>query len=124
MNRPLKFRVWDKAEREFADIHEYDSKNWFDRFSSGKSAIPETLTLQQFVGIVDKNGMEIYEGDIVEFSYETYQGEIEKSVGEVYFEDGIFYFGRKEKFATNDCNFLESSLEIIGNNFENPELID
>jgi uncharacterized phage protein (TIGR01671 family) len=65
----IKFRIWDKAENEFADLFEYeDSVNWFRRYEFW-AKIPDSLIIEQFTGLKDKNGKEIYEGDILEFNY-------------------------------------------------------
>ncbi len=139
MNREIKFRVWDKQTKQWFPIENAmglvlnpKSTDLVFMTQSGPYKIPETnqedgginrFILQQYIGVNDKNDKLIYEGDIVKFNYNTYEHEVQIEIGEVYFEDGIFMFGRDLGFATNDCNFNTKSLEVIGNILENPELI-
>ena len=76
-----------------------------------------------YSGVVDKRGNRIFSGDIVSFSWFIGEHDVENSTGEVYFEEGLFLFGRKDQFATNDSNFDKKSLEIIGNIYENSTLL-
>lgn len=128
MGRLLKFRVWDNLKKHWVsntDVWRIRTKN----FGVGELTppaiyfpqYPEGLTIQQYIGLIDKNGDEIYEGDIVKFVYEAYEHDYEECIGEVFFEDGIFYFSREHQFATNDHNFKKYTLEILGNIIENPE---
>jgi len=78
---------------------------------------PETVG--QFTGLHDKNGVEIYEGDFVEFVNTSYK----RVVGYIEFDDGEY------KITNGDGNTslrrairTDGYLEIVGNIYENPEL--
>jgi len=79
--------------------------------------------VMQWTGLKDKNEKDIYEGDIVKFLWKDSENSYEECVGQVFFKNGIFYFDNDYMFAANDCNFMQNSLEIVGNIFENPELL-
>lgn len=90
-----KFRVWDPHANSYQSL------------DMGKSC-------QQFIGVLDKNLKEIYEGDVVKYKYLLHEHEVEETIGEVYFEEGIFYFDRSMEWATNDTCFVLESVEVIG----------
>ena len=73
---------------------------------------------RQFTGLLDKNGIEIYEGDIVKVSSYLVNG-----LGEVGFNRGSFVFNKFE-YQTSQVLHSFSEIEVIGNIYENPHLLE
>ena len=123
MQRQLKFRVWDKLENRFIypdkgyqGHYVLDLNGKFHNLQNGSGG--DEYVVQQFIGVLDKQGKEIFEGDLVNYLYQLGEHDTEHTQGEVYFEDGIFYFDRSYEWAMNDVCFISKSLEVIGNIFE------
>ena len=136
--REIKFRAWDKESKEMFRVIMLagDTNDRDNLLVSGRGGTIQGAILMQYTGLKDKNGKEIYEGDILKL-----EGGGEPCLGSVGFERGCFTFNalwlNKEKeympelyrytfFAELDKGKLFKDcivVEIIGNIHENPELI-
>lgn len=121
----LKFRAWDKLGKEMHKVSAIDFSSKSARIirlagvqSNGKGDHKRwhsSVELMQSTGFKDVNGVEIYEGDIVQ---DSYSGE----VSFIEFKEGAFYItcsNVTELISEND-----DIIEIIGNIFENEELLE
>ena len=121
--REYKFRAWDKEEERML-IH--NDLTYTDVFWTACD-LDKFVVLMQFTGLKDKNGKEIYEGDIAKYQNEIWY---------VTHFQGSFCLERKGTKNTftkptgeiliNDEPYEEKmywgSVEVIGNIYENPEL--
>jgi uncharacterized phage protein (TIGR01671 family) len=82
------------------------------------------LTIQQYTGLKDRNGKEIYEGDIVVENHDG--GEGESNIGRVFFAAGTFMIDGDGPLYEHTYSLTPDILEdylVIGNIFENPDLL-
>ena len=106
-----------------------DDRSLAIAFAENEVNVVITDTVGQFTGLHDKNGKEIYEGDIVKWiltmpefgvngGYEEYDTE---EIGEITWDAGALYLG--EYCASGFAYESEDYAEIIGNIHDNPELL-
>jgi len=127
--REIKFRAWDNIDKRMITV------NGMIATKLGAVVSENTLEddmvyisdyeLMQYTGLEDKNGKEIYEGDIV--AIEMYNNVSDKwdkiHNGEVKYCEDRFLATYGD---TGRCSlsFLPTHIEVIGNIYENPELIE
>ncbi len=117
MNRPIKFRVWDKRETKGMSTQNmlYDAQLhhlWQDFVDY------PGYELMQYTGCHDSSNKEIYEGDIVQYN----NGDVIR-IGYIEFMSGIFFLNYNDETDEELGYLLVSNLKVIGNKFEHSELL-
>jgi len=112
--REIKFRAYHKIKKEWIRNAHGGFVTFGPINTLGDIIDPRDLVIQQYTGIKDRKNRELYEGDIVTYSFLFGEHEVEKSRGIIYFDEGIFYLGEPDCFAMNDCNLLKDTIEWAG----------
>ena len=134
MNREIKFRAWDKEENKMVRVTLLDFPEWSISYQDGtdyykngdrngfKNEDTDRCILMQYTGLKDKNGREIYEGDILRWvsSNPFSKGEI-RTVKVYYTEAHFWCYGAIGVYLGE--LLINEKCEVIGNIYENPELI-
>ncbi len=127
--REIKFRAWDTKLKCMSMVTLMDFTEWWvrDEHSGERNSFKNEETdrhiLMQFTGLKDKNGKEIYEGDIVktfakwisEICFGPFQSHMS---GEL----NIGFYCKNANGTTRPMSTISSEYEIIGNVHQNPEL--
>ena len=129
VSREIKYRAWhENTEKMYYNIesmYEYDpygvrndDRNSPPFFYFGECLDNQYTSIMQYIEFKDKKGKEIFEGDILYTNSDVKTGYVTKSLyGE--------YIVKKESIIISLSEILENNfgIEIIGNIFENPELL-
>ena len=131
MNNRFKFRVWDKLAERMIYPHNDNQQHFiidlngqFHNLQNGSGG--DDYVIQQYTGLTDINDDPIYEGDILKNHYDVGNN----IIGQVLYESdhGGYIFqwkrkGRGQDYKNLNCDVAFESV-IVGNIFENPELLN
>lgn len=129
MNRPLRFRVWSPKDNTYRYLPQLSPQyiSWGDvRVVAGTDDTEtgtywpyEGAVIQQFTGLIDSKGKDIYEGDIVIWDDDRHV------VSWLEGSTGWFPFASQQAWAMyfNQTGISLSEVMVIGNIFQNPDLL-
>lgn len=105
----IKFRAWDKTRKRY-----YYSDNHASLFTFFRNLDQRNIkNVELWTGLKDKNGKDIFDGDVVKLIQHTY-----------YFtHTAIFEVTIPKIYLIDDTKHKNSEIEVMGNKFENPELL-
>lgn len=122
MNREIKFRVYDEDLKKMRYLNSSHDFICFDEKGNGyyhnmQTGLGEWFSdLMQYTGLKDKNGVEVYEGDVVRIVYDNIE-----HIYQIIFDKEEFDF--KATNGKNDGNFQYlgccEEIQVIGNIYEN-----
>jgi uncharacterized phage protein (TIGR01671 family) len=136
--REIKFRVWDKE----LNIMSYDNDDLLVMFLGKDICVAydtpadngeiKHYELMQYIGLKDKNGKEVYEGDIVKFMDEEtiysdcgYEYNEFINTGKIIFNKELMGWDiTNRNMDLEEIWHYSEYIEVIGNIYENPELLD
>jgi len=137
MNREIKFRAWDKKEKMMCYVSLIDFENstcvliYPTKTYKEEDKSFSEVKLMQYTGLKDKNGKEIYEGDILKSV--TLDGKVHHEP--VKFHEGCFCKlttlppNNRKRWSSLRIHLYDDmdiliAYEVVGNVFENPELLE
>lgn len=145
--REIKFRAWDKKKKQMLVAGQFSITSFGTTFKTntdGEQELLPDLEVLSYTNLKDKNGKEIYEGDIVKGAMQipqllTWQNDENSNItmaGEVFYDHSGFSLKAVQSMCdperdgmVNYFDFISDDgatfehMEIIGNIYENPELI-
>ncbi len=120
--REIKFRAWDRTNKEmylFRFAH-CDGNGLFSAYEDYPTLDYSGIDIMQFTGLKDKNGKDIYEGDIINVC--GIYCKVVCNEGAFYYEDLLRVWVKAIHQCTGGTN--PKACEVIGNIYENPDLLE
>jgi uncharacterized phage protein (TIGR01671 family) len=137
MNREIKFRGFDPVEKKL--YYPKDLFNlqgfWYEDTPEGvlqgaliidSMGVRRHFELSQYTGLKDKNRREIYDGDVLKVCAEDInKGSVHEPFCHVWFINGSWVVSYNHRYSEVSCDLshVHFLYEVVGNLFENPELL-
>ena len=110
--REIKFRAWYHTEKRMIDWNEMQDNSIESLDTYFRGVFGDVSPVMQYTGLKDKNGKEIYEGDIVKYSHQ-------EKVAAVKYERGTYVLE-----GTNYGLVFFDDVEVVGNIYEHKHLLE
>ena len=134
--REIKFRAWDKTSNRMDEVYSLNKGGLCQTRNGRYHLRADECVLMQFTGLHDKNGKEIYEGDVVRCFgiYDKGERISDDGLWEIYWRFDRWHLRRGEEqwdngdyYSGDDVYWSEPDgsrkMEVIGNIYEHPELL-
>lgn len=128
MKQEIKFRAWNKKDKVMVDVAAMNfgpSGLWslIEDAYDAELQLADNYELMQYTGLKDKNGREIYEGDIVRTGEDNI-GDPDPTIGQVIMREGSWLIENEKKQEEIGLFSEITSREVIGNIFEDNQLLE
>lgn len=128
MKQEIKFRAWNKKDKVMVDVAAMNfgpSGLWslIEDAYDAELQLADNYELMQYTGLKDKNGREIYEGDIVRTGEDNI-GDPDPTIGQVIMREGSWLIENEKKQEEIGLFSEITSREVIGNIFEDKQLLE
>lgn len=126
MNRTIKFRFWKTETKEWVNFPSRTGIYSHQPIIDPVYTESNYFIIQQFTGLLDKNGKEIYEGDILKaFDVSCFESKSPLILYVAYEADNAWFVFKNSSDALGEGYYWQelSDVEIVGNIFENGDLL-
>ena len=135
--REINFRAWDTKTKKFIvgippKSYMLDSDEWdhhdceedpcfYPHYVFEHYGLEGRILFQQYTGLKDSKGKEIYEGDLIKYTKDSYD---KIGPGKVEFIAGMFVCSWNDQTDSELGYMMIDNMEVVGNIYENPELVE
>ncbi|MDV3518448.1 YopX family protein [Lentilactobacillus otakiensis] len=131
MSREIKFRAWNSVTKEMEQVTQINLKNHYVQTTFNKIGYsygqPDDVIVEQYTGLKDVNGKEIYEGDIIKFFGANKKIKAKNEFGIIVYKADRYGAGFNSIIQNKEHGYGGINIAqdiVVGNVHTNPELLE